>query len=51
MRSPWTDGIGVGRETCARSDLRKIVTYSPIFTVLGLQLLLSRGSFCFVFDD
>jgi hypothetical protein len=39
MRCPRTIGIGVGRQTCARSDLRIFVTYSQIFTVLGLQLL------------
>ena len=39
-RSPSTVGIGAGREACARRDLRMIVTYSQIFTVLGLQLLI-----------
>ena len=34
-----TDGIGIGRAACARRDLRIFVTYSQIFTVLGLRLL------------
>ena len=39
MRNPRTVSIGVGREACARWDLRIFVTYSQIFTVLGLRLL------------
>ena len=36
---PWTDGTAFGVEACRRRDLRIFVTYSQIFTVLGLRLL------------
>ena len=35
MRCPWTVGIVVGREECARSDLRFFVTYSQILPYWG----------------
>ena len=35
MRCPWTVGIVVGREECARSDLRVFVTYSQILLYWG----------------
>ena len=35
MRCPWTVGIGVGREECARWDLTLFVTYRQILRSWG----------------
>ena len=43
MRCPWTVGIGVGREACARSDLTLFVTYRQILPYWGCGYSVNCG--------